>query len=185
MMYTVLVIGGLLLLIALWAVASYNQFIHLKALLDEAWSGIEVQLKRRYDLIPNLIATVQGYSIHEKGVLEEVTRLRSASLSASGITEKSVAEAGLSQALKTLFAVAEQYPQLKANKNFLALQQELSLVEQELQLARRYYNGTARNFNIKIRSFPSSIIASLFTFTTVPYFEITVEHEREVPKVKF
>jgi LemA protein len=154
-------------------------------LLDEGWSGIEVQLKRRADLIPNLIATVKGYSIHEKGVLEEVTRLRTASMHAATITDKVQSESALSQTLKTLFAVAEQYPQLKANENFLGLQKDLSLIEQEVQLARRYYNGAARNYNTATATFPSRLIASLFQFTKLPYFEITVTQERDVPKVKF
>ncbi|PKN03791.1 hypothetical protein CVU75_00485 [Candidatus Dependentiae bacterium HGW-Dependentiae-1] len=178
-------VGILVMLIGLWGIAQYNFFIRLKALLNEAWSGIDVQLKRRYDLIPNLVAVVKGYGIHEKSVLEEVTRLRTASMSATGISEKSAAEAGLSQTLKTLFAVAEQYPNLKANENFLALQKELSLIEQEVQLSRRYFNGTARNYNSAILQFPSSVIASFFGFTQSPYFELTAAQERDVPKVQF
>ena len=169
----------------LWAVSCYNTFVRLKAMLDEAWSGIDVQLKRRYDLIPNLVATVQGYSVHEKSTLEEVTRMRSVSMHATDVHGKSLAEAGLSHALKTLFAVAERYPDLKANTNFLSLQKELTGIEQEVQLARRYYNGTARNYNMSVQSFPSRIIATMSHFAVVPYFELSSEQEREVPRVKF
>jgi LemA protein len=175
----------IIVLAALWAIGSYNGLVRLRALLNEAWSGIDVQLKRRYDLIPNLVATVQGYSFHEKSILEEIARMRAASLGATGIQEKALAENGLMQTLRTLFAVAENYPQLKANENFLTLQKELSVVEQEVQLARRYYNGTARNYNITIATFPSSIIASTFHFDKAPYFEIATSEERDVPKVKF
>ncbi len=178
-------IGILLVLFVFWSIAQYNSFVRLKALLNEAWSGIDVQLKRRYDLIPNLVAVVKGYGIHEKGVLEDVTRLRAASMNATGIQEKAAAEAGLTQTLKTLFAIAEQYPTLKANENFLELQKELSVLEQEVQLARRYFNGTARNYNSSILQFPASIIAGFFGFAQSPYFELTAADERDVPKVQF
>jgi LemA protein len=180
-----LVILGLIVLIALWSIGVYNSFVRLKALLDEAWSGIDVQLKRRYDLIPNLVATVKGYSIHEKGVLEEVTRLRSVSMNAKTIDEKSQAESQLTQTLKTLFAVSEQYPDLKANQNFMALQKELTSIEDQVQLSRRYYNGAARNYNVGVSSFPSSIVANMYGFSKVPYFELTNSSERDVPKVNF
>lgn len=182
---TLLSILGVAVLIALWAVGRYNGFIHLKTMLDEAWSGIDVQLKRRYDLIPNLVSVVKGYSIHEKTVLEEVVRLRSVAMSAHTVAEKSAAETGLAGTLKTLFAVAEQYPNLKANENFLTLQKELSQIEQELQLARRYYNGTARNYNASVLSFPGNIIANFFNFTQAQYFELNSAQEREVPKIQF
>jgi LemA protein len=172
-------------LVVLWAIGSYNSFIRLKALLNEAWSGIDVQLKRRYDLIPNLVEVVKGYSIHEKGILEDVTRLRTESIHAKNIQEKSAAEEGISQILKTLFAVAESYPNLKANENFLSLQKDLGFIEQEVQLARRYYNGTACNYNSAVQQFPSSIIARSFGFFSVPYFELSTLAERETPKVRF
>lgn len=184
-MIVLLVIGGIIAIVALWFMSSYNNFIRLKALLDEAWSGINVQLKRRYDLIPNLVETVKGYSIHEKSVLEDVVRLRSASMGATSIEEKSTAEEGLSKTLKTLFAVAEQYPNLKANENFLSLQKDLGAIEQDIQLARRYYNGTARNYNVAATSFPSNIVASIFGFAKVPYFELAAPEEGQAPKVKF
>lgn len=168
-----------------WAIAKYNRLVSLKALVDEAWSGIEVQLKRRYDLIPNLVSVVKGYSIHEKGILEEIARARAASMGATRLGDKSVAEAGLTQSLKTLFAVAEQYPDLKANQNFLALQKDLSGIEEEVHLARRYYNGAARNYNITIAQFPSRVVAAFCNFEKVPYFELSAAHERDVPKIQF
>ncbi len=170
---------------AMWFVMGYNSLVHLRALLKEAWSGIDVQLKRRYDLIPNLVETVKGYSIHEKSTLENIAKYRSASMNATTVEAKAGAEAGLAQALKTLFAVAENYPQLKANENFMRLQKDLSKIEDELQLARRYYNGTARNYNIKVQMFPSRIIAGITGFTVEPYFELSNAAEREVPTVKF
>jgi LemA protein len=172
-------------LIGLWMIMVYNQLISLKAMIKEAWSGIDVQLKRRYDLIPNLVNTVKGYSIHEKGVLENIAKFRSASINATSIEGKVQAEQGLTGALKTLFAVAESYPDLKANQNFLELQKQLTSIENDLQLARRYYNGTARNYNIRCSVFPSNLVASMFSFQTEPYFEIVDTSERQAPKVSF
>lgn len=183
-----MIVGGLVLAVffcVLWAINRYNVFIQLKTLLDEAWSGIDVQLKRRCDLIPNLVSVVKGYSIHEKEVLEEVTRLRTVTMAATDIKAKSVAEGQLAQTLKTLFAVAEQYPQLKANENFLELQKELGLIEQEVQLARRYYNGTVRNYNTAVMQFPSSLIARFFSFVVAPYFELSDVKERDITKIQF
>lgn len=174
----------ILFVLAIWFIFRYNSFIRLKNLIDEAWSGIDVQLKRRYDLIPNLVATVKGYSEHEKGIFEEVARLRSVSMNATTIQEKAQAENGLTQALKTLFAVAENYPELKANQNFIELQRELSNIENQLQLARRYYNGVVREYNTRITVFPSSLIASIMSFKKAPFFEIA-SIERETPQVKF
>ena len=171
-------------LCALWAISTYNSFVRLKNLTDEGWSGIDVQLKRRYDLIPNLVAVVKQYSIHEKTVLEKVTEMRAAAMSAKTIDQKADAERGLTGALKTLFAVAENYPNLKANENFLHLQQQLSTLETEIQLARRYYNGAARNYNSSIQSFPGNMIAGMFQFTKASYFELNSD-ERETPSVKF
>jgi LemA protein len=172
-------------IIVLWAVGSFNRLVRLKAMLEEAWSGIDVQLKRRYDLVPNLVAVVKQYSIHEKTVLEEVTRMRSISMHAENLQERATAEAGLTQALKTLFAVAENYPDLKANENFLSLQKSLATIEDDIQLARRYYNGTARNYNILVQTFPSSVIASLANFQKSPYFELAATAERENVQIKF
>ncbi len=180
-----LIVFGCIVLIALWAITSYNRLVQLKSLTQEGWSGIDVQLKRRYDLIPNLVAVVKQYSFHEKEVLENVTKMRAASMSATSVDDKAEAEKGLTGALKTLFAVAENYPDLKANENFLGLQQQLSTLETEIQLARRYYNGAARNYNISVRSFPSNIVAGMFNFASVHYFELDRAEERETPKVKF
>jgi LemA protein len=180
-----LVVVGMLMVVILYAIGKYNGLVHLRALTDEGWSGIDVQLKRRYDLIPNLVAVVKQYSIHEKEVLENVTKMRSVSMNAHSVDEKIMAEKGLSAALRTLFAVAENYPTLKANENFLSLQQQLSTLETEIQLARRYYNGAARNYNVMVAQFPSNIIANLFSFTRVPYFELATIAERETPKITF
>jgi len=180
-----LVIVGILALIFFWYIGIYNKLVHLKALIEEAWSGMDVQLKRRYDLIPNLVATVKQYATHEKDIFDNVARMRAASMNATGIEQKAEAEKGLSAALRTLFAVAENYPNLEANENFLSLQKELSNLEHEIQLARRYYNGAARNFNIVVRSFPSRLVASLSGFEPAPYFELSSSSERENPRVQF
>ncbi len=172
-------------LIIVWFMQGYNTFIRLNALVNEGWSGIDIQLKRRYDLIPNLIATVKEYSIHEKGILENVSKMRAESMRTQNIEKKAAAEAGLTTALRSLFAVSESYPELKANTNFMQLQQELSKLEEELQLARRYYNGTARNFNIQRLSFPSNIIAILASFEEKPYFTLSSEEEKNAPSIKF
>lgn len=179
-----LIIIGCVTLILFWAIAAYNKLVHFQALADEGWSGIDVQLKRRYDLIPNLVAVVKQYGLHEKEILEKVTALRSSSMSAQTVVQKMDAEQGLSSALKTLFAVAENYPNLKANENFLRLQDQLSHIENEIQLGRRYYNGAARNYNITRATFPTTLIALLFGFAKSDYFEIH-SNERENPGVRF
>jgi len=175
---------AMLVFIIFWSISTYNKLVRLDALSVEGWSGIDVQLKRRYDLIPNLVETVKGYSIHEKETLENVTKFRNMSMGAQSFDQKIKAEAGLTQALKSLFAVVENYPELKANQNFLSLQKDLGEIERELQLARRYYNGATRNFNIAVDSFPSNMVARFSSFTKKPYFEITPE-ERDAPKVEF
>lgn len=185
LLIALLVLVGIAVLIGLWWVGTYNSFIKLKARIDEAWSGIDVQLKRRYDLIPNLVAVVQQYSIHEKSIFERIAQARAASMGATSIEGKAIAESQLTGALKTLFAVSENYPDLKANENFLSLQQQLSTIETDVQLARRYYNGTAREYNAAIAVFPSNIVASMNGFQRVPYFELNNEAEREAPKVEF
>lgn len=180
-----LLLFGMITLVLFWAIAKYNSIIRLQSLHHEALSGIDVQYKRRSDLVPNLVAVVKQYGIHEKEVLENVTRMRSVVHSTTDLEYKAQAEAGLTGALKTLFAVAESYPELKANENFLALQKDLGVIEHELQLARRYYNGTARNYNTYIRIFPVSIIANKFNFQPVTYFEVSSENDRQAPKVNF
>ncbi len=174
-----LVIGLLL-----FGVGLYNGLIRLKVLVDEAWSGIDVQLKRRYDLIPNLVETVKGYAKHEKDTFEKIAELRSAAMKAQGVADKSKIENQLTSTLKTLFAVAENYPELKANENFLELQTTLNQIEDEIQGARRYYNGAVRDFNTKIMVFPNSLIAGMLGFKAREFFE-AAEGERENVKVDF
>jgi LemA protein len=175
----VLVLGGF------WFAGGYNKLTRLKALLDEGWSGIDVQLKRRYDLVPNLVAVVKQYSIHEKEIFEQVARYRAAAINAQSVDQKSQADTQLTGALKTLFAVVENYPDLKANENFLSLQRDLNSIEQEIQLSRRYYNGTARTYNSSRNVFPTNVIASMAGFSPAQYFELTSAGEREAPQVKF
>lgn len=184
-MTTLFILLGLIVLAFAAAVAIYNRLVKNQNLVQEGWSGIDVQLKRRADLIPNLLETVKGYMGHERGVLEKVTELRSQSLKATGVGEKARAEGMLTTALGNLFAVAENYPDLKASTNFLELQRSLADIEEQIQLARRYYNGAARNFNILIDSFPSNLVARSFNFTRVEYFEIEEPSDRAVPKVSF
>lgn len=188
-MTTMLIVGivfcVVILLIIFWAIGGYNSLVRLKALVDEAWSGIDVQLKRRYDLIPNLVAVVKQYGIHEQTVLENVTKYRSIAMNATTVESKAQAEAGLTQTLKTLFAVSENYPNLKANENFMSLQKTLTDIEQDVQLARRYYNGSARNYMIRKQTFPTSIIAAQAGFKDVSYFELSSPDERQAPQVKF
>lgn len=179
------IILGIIALIILWAVANFNGFIRLRNRTDEAWSDTDVQLKRRHDLIPNLIETVKGYATHEKGLFEKVTEARAKAIGAQNVVEKGQAENSLTNTLKTLFAVAENYPDLKANANFLELQRELSDTENKIQAARRFYNGNVRDLNIKVEHFPSRIIAGLFRFGKREFFEIEEPAEREVPKVEF
>jgi len=152
-------------------------------LVREASSGIDVQLKRRHDLIPNIVDTVKGYSQYERKLLEDVTSLRSNVIEGSNLKEKNKVENELSKALKSIFAVAENYPDLKANKNFLDLQKTLSEIEDQIQLARRYFNGTVRNYNILVESFPSNLLAHIFKFKSLDYFEIEYATERKVPDV--
>ncbi len=162
-----------LVIIILWFALSYNGFVSLINRAKEAWADIDVQLKRRYDLIPNLVNTVKGYAAHESGVFEQVTAARTSAIGAQGFADKAKAEDTLSGTLKSLFAVAEAYPDLKANQNFLSLQNELSDTENKIQAARRFYNGNVRDLNIKIESFPSNLIASAFHFQKMELFELT------------
>ncbi|MBM4294070.1 MAG: LemA family protein [Deltaproteobacteria bacterium] len=184
-MTLVYILFALVVVSLIGAVAIYNKLVKNRQMVQEGWSGIDVQLKRRHDLIPNLIETVKGYMGHEKGVLEKVTELRAKSLQAGGVGEKARVEGALGAALGNLFAVAENYPDLKASQNFIELQRSLADIESEIQLSRRYYNGAARNLNILIQSFPSNLIANAFGFTLAEYFEIEEPGERAVPKVSF
>jgi len=181
-LYVILAVVVLLLLVA---AAIYNRLVRNRALVQEGWSGIDVQLKRRADLIPNLIETVKGYMGHERGVLEKVTELRAQSLRSSTVAEKGRVEGALGAALGNLFAVAENYPDLKASQNFLELQRDLAAVEDQIQMARRYYNGAVRNLNILVASFPSNLVAQMFGFTGAEYFELEEAADRAVPKVAF
>ena len=182
---TLVIISAVVAIVALWFVFTYNSFISFKNRVKEAWSDIDVQLKRRYDLIPNVIETVKGYAKHERETLDKVTEARTRAMGARGIEEKGEAENALSNTLKTLFAVSENYPDLKANANFLDLQRELADTENKIQAARRFYNTNVRDLNTKIESFPANIIAGMFSFKKADFFELKEEVAREVPKVSF
>ena len=175
----------LLALVAFYAIAIYNKLVKLKNLVAEAWSGIDVQLKKRYDLIPNLVETVKGYAAHEKETFENVTRARAAAQQATTVEGHQAAEKNLNGALMNLIAVAERYPDLKANTNFLELQNMLSVVEGDLEKARRYYNGNVREQNTLIESFPSNLIANSYGFTKSAFFELENPAEKIAPSVKF
>lgn len=183
--YTWLIVGGVVVLLLLWFVGVYNSLIRLLNLTKEGWSGIEVQLKRRSDLIPNLVETVKGYATHEKGTFEAVTQARAAASAATTPEERAKAEGQVSAMIGRIVAIAEAYPELKANQNFLALQQELSSVEDQINLSRRYYNGAVRNYNTAIQSVPSNLIAGVTGFVAAEYFEIENPADRAAPKVSF
>lgn len=180
---TIILLLGLAAII-IWIIFTYNLFVRDKNLIREAWSGIDVQLKRRHTLIPNLVASVKGYSQHEKSLLEDITQKRSEAARIENIKDKAPAESDLSGMLKNLFAVVENYPDLKASENFLSLQNQLVEIEDHLQYARRYYNGAVRNYNIRVESFPSNILAGIFNFKEDNFFEITLATERATPDVK-
>ncbi|PIQ67028.1 MAG: hypothetical protein COV95_00955 [Candidatus Zambryskibacteria bacterium CG11_big_fil_rev_8_21_14_0_20_40_24] len=171
--------------VILWVVFAYNRFIRLINRAKEAWSDINVQLKRRYDLIPNLVNTVKGYATHEKTAFENVTKARAMAIGAGNVEEKGKAENMLSGALKSLFAVAEAYPDLKANQNFLELQRELSDTENKIQAARRFYNTNVRDLNTGIESFPNNFIAGIFKFSKMEFFELEEEVAKSPVEVKF
>ncbi len=179
-----IIILVILVAIVFGVVAMYNGLITLKNRTDEAWSDIDVQLKRRHDLIPNLINTVKGYATHEKEVFEKVTQARTQAMNAGSTGEKMQAENALSGTLKSLFAVAENYPDLKANQNFLDLQKELTDTENKIMASRRFYNGNVRDFNIKLQVFPTNLMAGSLGFSKREFFEIA-EGEKAVPEVKF
>lgn len=180
-----LVLLAIALTVAFYVVVTYNGLVRQRSMVEEAWSGIDAQLKRRANLIPNLVETVKGYAAHESETLEKVTRLRTRSLEAHGVGEQAAAEKALTAAIGGLFAVAEAYPDLKANSNFQSLQEDLSKIEHEVQLSRRYYNGTVRNLNITVDQFPGNLVADFFRFEKAEFFEIEDAGDREVPKVAF
>jgi LemA protein len=173
--------------IGVYVIYIYNRLVSTRQMSEEAWSGIDVQLKRRADLVPNLIETVKGYAAHERGVFEEVTELRTRAQAVppGDVEARAKAESALSIGLGRLLAVAENYPDLKASANFLELQQELSKLESEIQMARRYYNGAVRNLNTMVESFPSNFVANQFRFEKREYFEIEEPGDRAVPQVTF
>jgi LemA protein len=171
--------------LAIIIVILYNALVRLKVQCDNAWADIDVQLKRRYDLVPNLVETVKGYAAHERGTLEAVISARNHAMSAQGPGAKGEAEGMLTGALRQLFAVAEAYPQLRAAENFMSLQNSLQQIEEALQNARRYYNAVVRDFNTRLHQVPTNMIASMAGFKDREFFEITAPAEREAPKVNF
>ena len=173
-------------LVVLWIIFAYNSFIRLINRTKEAWADIEVQLKRRYDLIPNLVNTVKGYATHESSAFENVTKARTAAMGAGSLSDKAGAENMLTGALKSVFAISEAYPELKANQNFLALQSELSDTENKIQAARRFYNSNVRDLNISIESFPNNVIANTFKFSKMELFDLADNDVAQNPvEVKF
>lgn len=181
----IIIVAVLLLLAVLWGVTTYNGFIQTKNLVAEAWSTIDVQLKKRYDLIPNLVETVKGYTKHESETLEKVVKARGAAMQAATGAEKIAAEKELNASLRSIFILQESYPDLKANANFIDLQGQLKTIETEIASARRYYNGTVKEFNTKIESFPSNLIANIMKLKKADYFEVDAAEERKNVQVKF
>lgn len=180
-----IVIAVIIAVIVIFFIAGYNKLVKLRILCEEAFATMDVYLKKRYDLIPNLVETVKGYASHEKDTLENVTKARSVAAGASSMEEQIAGEGMLNRALKSLFAVAEAYPDLKANQNFMDLQHQLQVVEEDIANARKFYNANVRNFNTAIAVFPSNIIASIFHFTAKPMYEVDAEEERQAVKVQF
>jgi LemA protein len=180
-----LILLGVVVLIALWAVSIYNGLVRRKNVVAEGWSGIDAQLKRRADLIPNLVETVKGYAGHERETFENLARLRSQGQAQTDVAQRAQTEAAITAAIGRIMAVAEAYPQLRASENFQSLQKDLADVEDQIQLARRYYNGTVRDYNVMIQQFPSNLIANWGGFTPAPFFQIDDAADRAVPKVSF
>ncbi|HDG67831.1 MAG TPA: LemA family protein [candidate division Zixibacteria bacterium] len=182
----VLAVAAAILVFLVALVIIYNKLVRLRNTAEQAWSDVEVQLQRRHDLIPNLVETVKGYMTHERETLEAVTKARQMAVQVTGdVAKRAEAENMLTQTLRSLFAVAENYPQLKANENFLDLQQKLAEIEEQIQLARRYYNAVVRDLNNAIDMFPSNIVAKIFHFQHREYFELTEPEAEEAPEVKF
>lgn len=174
-----------LIVLVVWVVSLYNRLVRLVNTAKEAWADIDVQLKRRYDLIPNLVETVKGYAKHESNAFEKVTQARAAAMGASSLADKSQAEATLAGALKSVFAIAEAYPELKANQNFLSLQNDLKDTEDKVQSSRRFYNGTVRDLNTSVEVFPGNMIAGMFHFSKMEFFQLDDAAQREPVAVKF
>jgi LemA protein len=179
------IILGIVVLILVMLIVMYNGLVQLRVRCDSAWSDIDIQLKRRHDLIPNLVETVKGYAAHEKGTFENIAKFRTQAMQATGPADKAAAENQLTGALRQLFAVAEAYPELKASEQFTQLQASLNQIEDAIQNSRRYYNAVVRDLNTKIRSFPTNLIASSFGFTQRQFFEISEPMDREPVQVKF
>jgi len=184
-MNTLQLILAIGVVIVLWLILTFNRFVTLRNRVKEAWADIDVQLKRRYDLIPNLVETVKGYASHERELFEKVTQARTQAMGAQTIKERGDAENALSQTLKSLFAVSENYPDLKASQNFLELQRELTDTEDKVQAARRFYNGNVRDFNTTLQSFPQNALAGIFGFKAAEFFEIAEASQKEPVSVKF
>jgi LemA protein len=182
---TLLIVIGILAVVAVAVIAIYNGLVRLRNEVRNAWSQIDVQLKRRHDLIPNLVETVKGYMTHERETLQNITEARSRAVQATGVAQQAQAEGALTRALGQLYVVVENYPDLKANQNFLALQEELTSTENKIGFARQFYNDRTMTYNTKIESFPSNIVAGLFNFEKAEFFEIEDAAEREVPRVAF
>jgi LemA protein len=184
-MTTIIVVAAVVVLLLVFVVSIYNSLIRLRNQVNNAWSQIDVQLKRRHDLIPNLVETAKGYMKHERETFEEITKARSQAMGANNVAESSKAEGILGEALSKFMLVVENYPDLKANQNFLSLQEELTSTENKISFARQSYNDQVLFFNNKIQMFPSNVIANMFNFTKRDFFEIEAPAEREVPKVSF
>lgn len=180
-----IVILAVAVIFLLYSISTYNRLVKLRTIVEEAWSGINVQLKKRYDLIPNLVETVKGYATHESETFQRVTRARVNAMRVNDLKSREAAENDLNKALISLLAVAEQYPELKANENFMQLQHQLSIVESDIEKSRRFYNGLVREKNIVIDTFPSNIIAGMFSFSKSLFFELENEEEKTVPQVRF
>ncbi len=184
-MIPLIIIVVIIVIAALWLAGAYNGLVRLRNQLENAWAQIDVQLKRRHDLIPNLVETVKGYAKHERETLEKVIQARNMAVSAKGVGERAEAENILTGALKSLFAVAEAYPDLKANQNFLRLQEELTSTENKVAFSRQFYNDSVLAYNTRIEVFPTNIVAGFFSFSRREFFEVAVEAERAAPKVAF
>ncbi len=184
-MIAVAIVGGFVLIMAFWGIGIYNGLVRLRNEVRNAWAQIDVQLKRRHDLIPNLVETVKGYAGHEKSTLEGVIQARSAAVQAEGVAKQAQAEGELSQALGRLMLLVENYPDLKANQNFLSLQEELTSTENRISFARQYYNDTVMQFNTRVQSFPPNVIAGMFNFGEEEFFELEDAAQREAPQVQF
>ncbi|WP_294205598.1 LemA family protein [uncultured Chryseobacterium sp.] len=184
-MITIGIIVAILVIAIIWAISVYNGLVNKKVSVQEGWSSIDVFLKKRNDLIPNLVETVKGYARHESSVLQNVVEARNLSGKAKSAQEQGVAESAMQNAMMNLFAVAENYPDLKANANFISLQQDLNALEDDIEMARRYYNGTVKENNVAVEVFPSNVIANAFKFEKSEFFEIQNASEREAVKVNF